>query len=460
MLDQRIVGATVVSGRGTDRLDVGVSQGVFAGLYAPGAAPQARQTLDADGLLMLPGIIDGHFHCRAPGHPEREDFDSGTQAAAAGGATTILEMPIAHPGVHTPEILRDRQQLAAANSHVDFALWGGGGVGSDIRGMAAEGAVGFKLFLHAAPEGREVEFEGLTAVDNASLYASLRDIGSTGLPAAIHCEDNELIEVLTAELKAAGKVSASAHEASRPAFVEALAVSKVLIIAEWLGTRVHFPHISTEKAVSLISDAKRRGMNASLETCPHYLLFDDSVLETMGPFAKINPPIRPIGNREALWAGITNGAVDTIGSDHAPYTFEEKEAGWENIFRAPAGSPSVETMGPAIWDRALAGDLTLSRSVELLSERPADIFGLAPRKGHISPGADADFVLLDPAATWTISTSDLHSRSARSARLYEGRKLNGRIQATYLRGALAYEAGQVQNDPGTGQFLRSHGRST
>jgi len=445
-----------VSGHRSERLDVGISGGRIASLHEAGGAPDAGETIDADGLLILPGIIDAHFHCRAPGHPEREDFDTGTQAAAAGGATTVLEMPIAWPGVHSASILRERRELGEQQSHVDFALWGGGGAKSesDIRGMADEGAIGFKIFLHAAPSGREKEFEGLTAVDNVSLFRALGRVAATGLPAAIHSEDDELIQGFTAELRAAGDTSPAAHERSRPDFVEAVAVSKVLLMAEATGTRVHFPHISSAKAVELVAGGKKKGLPLTLETCPHYLLFDESAVAELGPFAKINPPLRPAGNSDALWAGIASGVVDIVGSDHAPYKVEEKELGWTDIFAAPAGSPSIETMGPALWDAAFRGLLTINRVVELLSERPAEIFKLAGRKGFIRPGADADFILLDPNDTWTVRAEEMFSRSKASARLFEGRRLQGRIRATYLRGAAAYESGQIRNQSGVGQFLR------
>ena len=456
MLDLRIVGGTLVSGRGSDRLDLGVEQGQVVGVYASGQAPEARETVDAGGLLVLPGIIDPHFHCRAPGHPERETFDTGTQAAAAGGATTVLEMPIAWPGVHSGAILRERRELGEREAHVDFALWGGGGASNeqDILDMAAEGAIGFKIFLHAAPPGREIEFEGLTAVDNPSLFAALQRITPTGLPVAIHCEDNALIEAFTEALRAAGDTSPTAHEKSREDFVEAVAVGKVLLMAEATGTRVHFPHISTAKAVDLIAQAKTRQQPVSLETCPHYLLFDHGEVDRLGPYAKINPPLRPRSDVEALWAAVESGVMDVVGSDHAPYTVEEKERGWQDIFVAPSGSPSIETMGPALYDRALAGDLTMNRAVQLLSERPAELFGLASRKGFLRPGADADFVLFDPNGSWTVDPDALLTRSRASAKLWAGRHFRGRIRATYLRGAPAFRDGRVANEPGTGAFVR------
>jgi allantoinase len=248
MLDVRIVNGTVVTPEGRMAADIGIENGKIVGLYSAGTAPGAQRTVEAGDLLVLPGIVDAHFHCRAPGHPQREDFSTGTQAAAAGGATTVLEMPLAYPGVHNGEILRSRRELGESQAHVDFALYGGGGASDEgIQSMAAEGAIAYKIFLHAAPPGREIEFEGLTATDTRSLYQAFRRIAPTGLPCAVHSEDNDLIEERTEELRARGEVGPAAHQESRPDFVEALAVDKVLMLADELGVRLHLPPLSARQ---------------------------------------------------------------------------------------------------------------------------------------------------------------------------------------------------------------------
>src|ERR687888_867815 len=311
MLDTCVINGTLVTPRGRQRADLGIAGGKIVGHFQPGEAPPAARTIDAASLLVLPGIVDAHFHCRAPGHPEREDFSSGTRAAAAGGATTVLEMPLAYPGVHSGEILRARRELGESQAYVDFALYGGGGASDEgIRSMAAEGAIAYKIFLHSAPPGREVEFEGLTATDTASLYRAFERIAPTGLPCAVHSEDDDLIEARTAELRARGEVGPSAHHESRPDFVEGLAVAKVLLLARALGVRLHLPHISTRLAVELVKEARGRGQQVSLETCPHYLLANSEDVERVGPFAKINPPIRPESDRLALWQALREGVVD------------------------------------------------------------------------------------------------------------------------------------------------------
>lgn len=454
MLDTRVVGGSLVSPQGTAALDLGIREGRVAGVYERGEAPEARQTIQADGLLVLPGIIDAHFHCRAPGFPEREDFDTGTQAAAAGGTTTVLEMPIAYPGVHTAAILNERRGLAEQTAHVDVALYGGGGASErDILEMADAGAIAFKFFLHAPPAGREYEFAGLTAVDSPSAFRALQRIKATGRPAVVHCEDNDLIQTLTAELQAAGDLGPSAHERSRPGFVEVTAVSQLLSLNEAVGARVHFPHISTVRATELIADARQRGQWVSIETCPHYFLVDPALIEQLGPYAKINPPIRSAADQAGLWSAIRDRRVDVIASDHAPYTLADKEVGWQDIFKSTSGYPGIETMGPLLYDQALNGALSMSRAVELLSARPADIFDL-PHKGTLEPGADADLVLFDPSATWTIDPEQLFTRSKATARLFAGRTLRGRILATYVRGQAAYADGRIANAPGSGRFVR------
>jgi allantoinase len=455
MFDLIVLGGTVVSSRGRRLLDLGIADGRIAGVFAPGTAPDAKATVEADGLLVLPGIVDAHFHCFAPGHAEREDFESGTRAAAAGGVTTLLEMPISTPGVHNGEVLRQRRLLGEQQAHVDFGLWGGGGAESeaDIQSMAAEGAVGYKIFMYEAPAGRDVEFRGLTAPETGALYQALRWIGGTGLPAAIHCEDADMIRFLIAELRAAGHTAPEDHTRSRPDFVEAIAVSKVLLIAEALGTRVHFPHISSARALAMLAEAKQRGLAVSVETCPHYLFADESALTRLGPYARINPPLRSGSDADALWDGVLRGTVDIVASDHAPYTPEEKESGWQDIFACSAGAPGVETMGPAIWDRALSNDLSFERAVEVLSERPARLFGL-DQKGTLAPGGDADFVLLDPSATWTVKTEHLQSRSKQSARLFAGRTFKGQVVATYSHGAAVFRSGSIESEPGQGRFVR------
>ena len=453
-LERRIVGGTLVGEHALEQIDLGIAQGRVVGLYPPGAAPRARQTTDATGLLVFPGFVDAHFHCRAPGHPEREDFTSGTAAAAAGGVTTVMEMPIAAEGVRNAAIFRQRQELAEAHAHVDVALWGGGGAAeNDIAEMADAGAVGFKVFLHSAPAGREREFAGLCVGDSAALLRSFRAVVRTGLPCAVHCEDGTLVDDGIAALRARQECRPIAHAWSRPAVVEAVAVAQVLALGEWTGVSLHLPHISTAWALRLAREAKARGQSVTLETCPHYLFSDESALEVCGPYAKINPPLRPISDTVALREGLSDGSVDLVASDHAPYTREEKELGWRDIFVAPSGSPGVELLGPLLIDHAVRGGMPLTAVARLLSAAPARRFGLE-RKGRLTPEADADVVLVDPRREVRVVPAAMHTRSRDSAQLFAGRTLTGAIVETVVRGLTVFREGEVVGPAGHGRFVR------
>ncbi len=453
-LERRIVGGTLVGEHALERIDLGIARGRVVGLYPPGAAPSARHTTDATGLLVFPGFVDAHFHCRAPGHPEREDFTSGTAAAAAGGVTTVLEMPIAAEGVHNAAIFRQRRELAEAHAHVDVALWGGGGAAEgDIADMAGAGAVGFKVFLHSAPAGREREFAGLCVGDSAALLRSFQAVARTRLPCAVHCEDGTLVDDGIAALRARQECRPIAHAWSRPAVVEAVAVAQVLALGEWTGVSLHLPHISTAWALRLAREAKARGQSVTLETCPHYVFSDESALGVCGPYAKINPPLRPISDAVALREGLSDGSVDLVASDHAPYTREEKELGRRDIFAAPSGSPGVELLGPLLIDHAVRGGMPLTAVVRLLSAVPARRFGLE-RKGRLTPEADADVVLVDPRREVRVVPAAMHTRSRDSAQLFAGRTLTGAIVETVVRGLTVFREGEVVGPAGHGRFVR------
>jgi len=455
MLDLLVRNGTVVTARGSFALDVGVAGDTVAGLYAPGTAPAAAREMDAAGLLVLPGIIDTHVHCRAPESPEREDFASATQAAAAGGVTTMCEMPMSRPSAHNAAVVRARRELGEREGYVDFALWGAGGApAEDVRAMAEEGVCAFKVFLHAAPAGREESFQGLCVTDNYNLYLALENIRQTGRYCAVHAEDNDLIRVLTDQLRAAGRGDPFAHGESRPPFVENVAVSKLLLLAEAMNAPLYLPHTSTAVAVALVREAKARGVDVVLETCPHYLFYDESVMARVGPYGRINPPIRPQAEVDALWDALRDGTVDVLGSDHAPYRVDEKEPYWQNIWGAQCGHPGLETLGPALLSAALEGRLPMERAVEVLAEGAARAFGFYPRKGTIIPGGDADLVLFDPRAEWRVDPSQMFTKARANVRLFAGETLRGIIVQTLVRGAVVYDRGRIVGRPGHGRFVR------
>jgi dihydropyrimidinase/allantoinase len=405
--------------------------------------------------------MDSHVHIRYPGDPEREDFESGTKAAAAGGLTTVMEMPISIPTVRSRDILEERVAACAPHAYVDFAFYGaaGGDTLDEIDGLAASGAIGFKTFLHAPPQGREQEFVGLCCTDEAALLEVMKSIARTGLVSAIHAESNSICEAMTASLRALGRTVPLAHAESRPEVAEIASAASALVLAEEAGARLQLCHMSTDRAVRMAYSYRKRGVPVTVETCPHYLAADVTDLERVGPFARINPPLRSVETVDALWECVRAGMVDTIGSDHAPYRLEEKTRGAQDIFRATCGSPGLETMLPLMLDAVNSGRTDIHTVVRLMSYNTARIFGLYPRKGAILVGSDADFTLVDLAVRRTVRSEKMHTKSRQTALLFEGRSLTGWPHATVVRGQVVMREGQIVGSPGMGQFI-SPGQNT
>lgn len=456
MLDLAIINGMVVSESQSIRADVGLEGDRIAMVAQPGALPAARRTLDADGMLVLPGAIDAHFHCRSPAHPQRGDFASETQAAAAGGVTTVFEMPISKPGCSTPQVFRDRRTLGEAHVVVNFALFAAPGTlqRDDVQGMADEGAIGFKIFMHAAPAGRADEFHGLCLTEDGDLYAALSLVNETGLRCTIHSESNDLINHFQRAFSASGRNDSAVHGASRPTLIEAVAVARVSALCRELRVPVNIAHLSSRAALDFVRDAQASGAPLTAEVCTHHLLFDDRVMETAGPYAKINPPIRPRADVEAMWAGLHDGSIAMVVTDHSPFLAEEKEVGWTDIWRAPSGAPGVEMLVPVMLDCALRGRLSLEKAVDLITVAPARLFGLYPRKGVIAPGADADLCLFDPRPEVTVNSQQWYTRAKDCDRLYTGRQMQGRVCATIVNGKQVFADGKVIGQSGDGRFVR------
>lgn len=453
--DLVVTGGSVVTPEGVTRATVAVRDGRVAGLLGPDERPEARHEVSARGLHVLPGAIDTHVHLRDPGRPEREDFVSGTSAAAAGGITTILEMPISEPPVNSGEILARRAEQVQERALVDYALYGA--IGEENPGeaaaMAEAGAVAFKTFLHAPMPGREHEFVGLCCTDEGILREIMAATAGTGLPHCFHCENNAMLERLEEQLRAVGRTDGIAHAESRPPVVEDAAVAELLAVAAEVGGRVQVVHMSSPLAARLVKEAKVRGVRVTAETCPQYLFLTDDALREHGPYAKCNPALREAGTVEAFWEYVKDGTLDVVGSDHSPFLDEEKARGRENIFLAPAGVPGLEPMLPLILDAANAGRISLPDVARLMSGRAAEIFAL-PGKGRIALGFDADLALVDMDREWTFDSTRSFSKAGANMRAYDGRRLRGRVVSTLVRGKSVYREGEILATPGHGRFLR------
>lgn len=457
MADLAVINGTVVNPFvGPRPATVVVKGGQIADVVPPDEPVVAARIIDAQDLLVLPGAIDAHFHCRAPAFPARGDFASETRAAAAGGVTTIFEMPISKPGVATAAVWNARCQLAARDAFVNVGLFGAPGLGDavEIAAMAASGAIAFKLFLTRAPAGREDEFIGLQAENLGAVAEALSFIRPTGLRCAFHAEDQSLVDFYSARAIASDKPDYRRHLMSRPSVTEATAVAALVTLAHALDTPIHIVHVTSRSAVEAIRHARAQGAPVTAETCPHYLLFTDDILAEVGPFGKINPPLRTADDCDALWEGLADGTLDFIATDHAPFTLAEKEAAWDDIMNAPPGHPGVEALVPIVLTEALRDRFSLARAVELISTGPAQVYDLYPRKGIVKPGSDADLCLYDPRPETHLDRADWLTRAAQCNRLYDGRPVHGQVHSTIVGGKLVYDAGVIRGQPGDGQIVR------
>lgn len=455
-LDTLIRNAQVVLESGLARLDVGIEDGRIAALLQSGSAVNARETIDADGKLLLPGAIDIHFHCRAPAWPQRGDFSTETRAAAAGGVTTIFEMPVSKPCCATAEIFRRRRALADADAWVNFALYAAPGLlqRDEVQAMAAEGAIAYKIFMTSAPAGRDDEFEGLCLTAAPEQLAAMQLVAETGRVLVAHAEDNALLEHYMGQLRAAGRNDLQAHNESRPPHVEALAIASLLTLNTVAGVKLHIAHVSSRAALAVIRRHQAEGADVSGETCPNYLFFTEADFLRVGAWARINPPIRGQADQDALWQALADGTLMAVTTDHSPFMVEEKERASTNIWSVPPGAPGVEELVPSMMDAALAGRLDLGEAVKLISTNGAKRFGIYPRKGVIAPGADADLVIYDPAASTTIHPDMLFTKARACDKLYEGRTFRGRVTRTLVHGSTVFADGEIIGVRGGGRFVR------
>ena len=433
---------------------IGIKNGIIVAISKEKL--EANEVIDAEGKMVLPGTVDPHVHIRAPGHDERETFESGSKDAALGGVTTIIEMPISSPPPYSPEIVENRMTIADKEVVVDIAFFGAAGTDQlrDIIPCSKSGIVAFKTFLHEAPPGREKEFIGLTAPKTGDQYELMEEIAKTGVILGVHAENNDMINKNIARLRSEDKISPIYHGRSRPPVVEIETTSKILLFAEKTGAKVEICHITTPEVVELVNEAKCKGVYAIAETCPHYLFLNENALNKVGVFAKCNPPLRSEEERQGMWGMVNDGSIDIIGSDHAPYTKEEKERGSEDIFTPPAGFPGLSTRLPLLFTAVKEGKMELDRMVELICENPARVFGLYPKKGTIALGSDADFVIFDPDKKDVISKDKMFTKCRDSALVYDGWEVYGKPEKTIVRGKVVFDDGKITVSPGYGEIVK------
>src|SRR3954469_16772220 len=309
--------------------------------------PPARETLEARGLHVLPGAIDVHVHFRDPGYPHKEDWQTGTAAAAFGGVTTVFDMPNTIPPTGTASVLADKQRIAGANAHVDFGLYGLLGEDSieHVPALIEGGIIGFKLYMGNT-------FGKIASPSTGAMLEAFEVVAPTGKRISLHAETNSIMERRESRLRAAGRTDPLAHLASRPAVVAIEAVSRAAILAEWTGARIHILHISSADELRPLRDAKARGVDVTGETCPHYLMLSTEDYAKNAGVIRVTPPVREKRNQEPLWAALADGTVDIIATDHAPHSREEKTR--NDMFDVDCGFPGVETQMPLMLSQVNA----------------------------------------------------------------------------------------------------------
>ncbi len=407
--------------------------------------PSAREVLRADGLYLLPGAIDSHVHFRDPGYPNKETFRSGSAAAACGGVTTVFDMPNTHPATATVEALRIKQQAAEA-SYVDHGIHGllNDDTVDRLEALLEAGVTSFKAYVGTT-------FGHLPAPSDGALLEGFEILAPLGIRTVVHAENSSIMARRQARIQGAGRRDALAHLAARPEVCEVEAMGRVITLAEWTGARLHFAHHSAADSLYLVRDAKRRGLDLTVETCPQYLLLNTDDMLKMGGLLRMNPPIREPRHNQPLWDALVDGVIDMIATDHAPHTPEGKLQ--DNIWDCDCGLPGVETQMSLMLTEVQRGRASLMDYVRWSSANPARAWGLYGTKGVIAPGAHADIALVDLNYRGVLSRHRMQTLGKISP--WHGRSVHGRPLHTLVRGRFVMRDGRlVEEAAGWGRSVK------
>ncbi|MGX9349425.1 allantoinase AllB [Microbacterium sp. KNMS] len=437
--DLVIRGERVLTTSGVRPREVGVRDGRIVALQPLGNALEGDEVVElAAGETLIPGLVDTHVHVNEPGRTEWEGFASATRAAAAGGVTTIIDMPLNSipPTIDVPA-LEEKRAVARDQVHIDVGFWGGAvpGSTSSLRDLHDDGVFGFKCFLlHSGVD----EFPPLDADE---MEHDMRELASFDSVMLVHAEDSRAID----RAPSPEGDDYAKFLASRPRGAENIAIAEVIERARWTGARAHILHLSSSDALPMIRSAKRDGVRLTVETCPHYLTLTAEEIPTGGTQYKCCPPIREAGNRELLWEGLQDGTIDFIVSDHSPSTLDLKDLENGDFAVAWGGVSSLQLGLSLVWTEARHRGIDFETVVSWMSDRPAQFAGLTG-KGRIAPGYDADFAVFADDDAYVVDVAKLHHKNPITP--YAGRALSGLVRRTYLRGQV------VDGSTPRGQLLR------
>ncbi len=443
MLDLVIKGGTLVSEDGERDRVVAIANGQVAAILQSGEIPTSKEVIDASGMLVFPGLVDSHVHFREPGLTHKEDFASGSRAAAAGGVTTVMVMPTDNPFTLTVEDFEAKRAIGEGRVQVDFALQAGLGPDlSHVQGLAEAGAISFEIFMSDLPTN-------LLTADAADLVQALEAVRNVGGVAGVTPGNDSLFKRAAELALRAYGADAKAFPVSRPPEAEALGIAQACIAASASDARMHLRQVSS--AVSLKALRALRTELTTAEVTPHNLALSEDDYLRLGVVAKVAPPLRPTSDVEALQDALAAGELDTIGTDHAPHHRAEKAAGLHDIWKAPGGFPGVQTFLAVMLHLVERGVLDRARVVKLCCANPARIFGLYPRKGALTVGSDADLVIVDPHASMMIRNENQLSKAGQTP--FAGLSVKAKLVLALLRGNVVMRDGQPAGSA-AGRFLR------
>jgi allantoinase len=440
-VDLVVKNARLLLESGETRGGIGVADGQIVVIATDGHLPDAAEVIDAEGKILMPGLIDAHAHIHDPSMLDHEDFTTGSQAAAAGGITTIIDMPLTNQ-VDSGQTVDEKIAQGESMSVIDFTFYGGMMNSENlsmIQSLVQKGVAAFKAFTCAPYE-----------TSRGVIVRCLSEVSEYGGHLTVHAEDQGVLDEFSKDMDGDWDAPIS-HSLARPNIAEELAIRSCLDIVEKTGGHLHIAHVTTKEGILEIEKARLRGNMVTTEVCPHHLVFFRDDMNRLGPKSKLNPPLRTKEDRAGLWSALLRGSIDMVVSDHAPCPIEKKDSGSGDIREAWSGVDGTQMILRVLLSEGInKGRLSLPRLLRVGSRNPARIFGLYPKKGVLRIGSDADFVIVDQTREEKITADMMFSKCGWT--LYDGIKMKGVPVMTFSRGLQVYKEGQITGKPGQGRF--------